>query len=205
MQTYPERFKKAAVKKVLEPGINQKNLALKLGIAASTIRRWKKIYKDELLEEVEQKFFSKIEPEEEEEIDIDKLLAEYERIDMSKNELNLEDAIDKIVEKGKLPVDYSQQERYVMVSKARNLKLEEQGMFFRRTGIHSGHIKLWEEELLSMAKKEVDKSEYIKKLEEENKKLHKQLKESEREKKELKILIGLKKKYQSLFKEDEEN
>ena len=205
MRHFSENFKKAVIRKVLIPGVQQNEVALKLNISLHTLRKWKGKYGKELKLETERDFLDSIQPEEEEEVDIDSLLREYERTNLSKNELNLESAIDKIIEKGTNPIDYSHKEKYVMVRKVRSLKPEEHGIFFRRTGIHSGHITLWEEELLQMAKEEVDKSDYIKKLEEENKKLQKQLKGSEREKKELKVLIGLKKKYQSLFKEDEEN
>jgi predicted glycosyltransferase involved in capsule biosynthesis len=78
-------------------------------------------------------------------------------------------------------------------------------VFFRRAGLHSEHIKLWEDEILAMGKKEMDKSDYIKNLEEENKKLNKKLKELERDKKELQVLIELKKKYPTLFKGDGED
>lgn len=205
MQLYPERFKKAAVKKALEPGIRHKDLAIKLGISIDTLSNWKKLYMDELIEEVEKDFFDQIQPEEEDEIDIDKLIAEYDRKDMSAERVHQEQTIDKILERGTLPSEYTPQEKYIMINKIRNMKQEEVGVFLRRAGIRSEHIKSWEEELLSMAKKNSDMNDYIKKLEEKTRKLEKQLKESEREKKELKVLIGLKKKYRDLFKEDEED
>lgn len=63
---------------------------------------------------------------------------------------------------------------------------------------------MWEDEILAMGKKESDRDAIIKKLEDENKQLRKQLKESEKEKRELEILIELKKKYKTLFKQDGE-
>ncbi len=74
----------------------------------------------------------------------------------------------------------------------------------RSYSLQSGHIRQWEDEILSMGKKHTDQDELIKKLEQENKELRKKLKESERDKRELEILIELKKKYKTLFEQDED-
>lgn len=205
MQTYTENFKKSLVKKVLIPGVNLQDVANKLNISPSTITRWKRTYGKELQLEVEKEFLDSIQPEEEEEIDIDQLIKEFERKDMPEKRLEQEQTIDKLLEKGKHPIEYTQQEKFLLIEKIRSLQDSELGVFCRKTGIKNQHIKLWEEELFKMAKNEINQSEKIKELEEENKKLQKQLKESEKEKKELKILIGLKKKYQNLFNEEEAN
>lgn len=206
MRTYSERFKKEVVKKALTPGIIMKEVCQKLNIDYSTILRWKKIYATEVQTEAENIVLATIQAEEEEEkIDIDELLAKSERQEMSCEKLHLEETIDRILKEGKLPSKYKLQEKYAIVNKFRSLKKEEQGRFFRRAGLRSQYITLWEEEILSMGKKEVDKSDYIKKLEDENKTLNKKLKELERDKDELQILIKLKKKYTTLFKEDGED
>jgi transposase-like protein len=200
-----EKFKKEVVKKILTPGVVQKDICEKLNITYHTITKWKSKYRKEIQAEVEQQVLDSIQPEVEEDVDIEKLLFEIERSDLSEEKLNQEQTIDKILSKGKLPKDYNRQEKYSIVQKARSLEGSELGMFYRRAGLQSQHIKLFEEELISMSKKEIDKSDYIKKLEAENKKLQKHNKELERDKNELQILIELKKKYPTLFKNGEED
>jgi hypothetical protein len=56
-----------------------------------------------------------------------------------------------------------------------------------------------------MSKKQIDKDEYIKKLESEKKTLLKQVKNLERDKRELEFLIEIKKKHPRLFGEDKES
>ena len=205
MRHCTEKFKKEVVKKILTPGVLMNEVCQKLNIREETARKWRRKYQKELQFEVENKFLESIQPIKEEEINIDMLLAEYDRKDLPPKEKEKEQTIDRILEQGKLPIQYEHQEKYLLVHKFRQLQTDKQGMLLRKAGLQSNHIKLWEEELLTMAKKNLDKNDYIKQLEEQNKKLQKQLKESEREKKELKILIELKKKYQDLFKEDEDN
>ena len=51
--SYSEKFKKQVVKKVLSPGIVQNDICRKLKISPSTIRKWRRIYTDELRPEIE--------------------------------------------------------------------------------------------------------------------------------------------------------
>lgn len=136
----------------------------------------------------------------EEPIDLEKLLleAEPETIQLELETLNR-------IEKGKSPTQYKALEKYVIIHHLKKLTADEAGIFLRSYGLQSGHIQQWEDEILVMGKKHMDQDELIKKLEEENKQLQKQLKEAERDKRELEILIELKKKYKTLFKQDGED
>lgn len=102
MRNYTENFKKAVVKKILILGIQLKEMAEKLNIFTSTIWKWRKQFGEELQLEIEKEFLDTIKPEEEEEIDIDYLIAENERKNISVKELKIEQTIDKILEKGNL-------------------------------------------------------------------------------------------------------
>lgn len=198
MRIYSENFKKQVVKKVLTDGIKQREICRKLDLAENTVRAWRRTYSDEVKKEIEQvdidAFFV------EEEVDIEKLLAEAEP-----EKIKQEKAIvESIIEKRKIPSEYTISEKYAIISMIRKLSREQVGIALRKYGLHSQHIKVWEDEILSMGKKQINHDEYIKKLEAENKELKKQLKNSEKEKHELEVLIELKKKYKTLFKEDGE-
>jgi hypothetical protein len=115
-----------------------------------------------------------------------------------------QEALDRI-QKGLPPSQYKSVEKYVIIKHLMQLSETETGVFLRSYGLQSGHIRQWEDEILAMGKKHLDQDEIIKRQEEEIKHLRKQLKESEREKRELEILIELKKKYKTLFKQDGED
>jgi len=198
MREYTMNFKKQVVKKVLTDGISQIAVCRKLNLSASTVLIWKKKYGEEVKKEIEQinidAFFV------EEEVDIDKLLAQSEP-----ESVNSERSIvEKIIEKRKTPIEYTISEKFAILMMIRKLSKDNVGHTMRRYGLHSDHLKLWEEEILIMGKKQINQGEYIKKLEEENKLLKKQLKNTERDKHELEIMIELKKKYKNLFKEEGE-
>jgi transposase-like protein len=80
------------------------------------------------------------------------------------------------------------------------------GEWLRQHGLHSEHLPLWEQELTSIMKdKQTDMRNDNANLRKENKRLQK---ENERQKKalaEAAILLTLKKKFQNLFVEDEED
>lgn len=198
MHGYSENFKKQVVKKVLTDGIKQREICRKLHLNEKTVHSWRKKYSNEIKDEINQlninSFFV------EEEVDIEKLLAESEPV-----EIKLEtQAVEQIIAKGKIPSQYTIPEKYAIMSLFRKLSKDQFGQTLRTYGLQSQHIKLWEDEILFMGKKQINHDEYIKKLEAENKELKKQLKNSEKEKYELKVLIELKKKYKSLFKEEGE-
>jgi transposase-like protein len=195
---YTEEFKKQVVKKVLSPGVLIKEVCRKLKVSTSSIQDWKKLYGDEVRSEVMQIDIEKILFEEP--VDVEKMLLEAEP-EAKQREL---EAMNRI-EKGKPASQYKTLEKYVIIHHLKKLTADEAGIFLRSYGLQSGHIRQWEEEILAMGKKHVDQDELIKRLEEENKQLRKQLKESERDKRELEILIELKKKYKNLFKQDGED
>ncbi len=194
---HTDEFKKQVVKKVLSPGVFIKDVARKLKISPHTIGIWKKLYGDEVKAKVVQIDIDRILYEEP--VDIEKLLLEAEP-EEKQQEL---EALSRI-EKGKPATQYKTQEKYVIIHHLSKLSAEEAGAFLRSYGLRGGHIRQWEDEILSMGKEHANQDELIKKLEEENKELRKKLKESERDKRELEILIELKKKYKTLFKQDGE-
>jgi len=195
---YTEEFKKQVVKKVLSPGVFIKDIAGKLKLSTHSITVWKKLYGDEVKAEIVQIDIDRLLHEEP--VDIEKLLLEAEP-EAKQREL---EALNRI-EKGKSPARYKTLEKYVIIHHLKKLSADEAGIFLRSYGLQSGHIRKWEEEILAMGKKHMDQEELIKKLEEENKQLRKQLKETERDKRELEIIIELKKKYKTLFKQDGED
>jgi transposase-like protein len=195
---YTEAFKKQVVKKVLSPGIVMTEIAEKLKIHPGTVGEWKKRYGEEMKAEIVELNLDRLLYEEP--VDIERLLREAEPA----TERREQEALDRI-QKGLPPSQYKSVEKYVIIHHLKKLSDTEAGVFLRSYGLQSGHIRQWEDEILTMGKKQMDQDELIKKLEEENKQLRKQLKESEREKRELEILIELKKKYKTLFKQDGED
>jgi transposase-like protein len=195
---YTEEFKKQVVKKVLSPGVLLIEVARKLKVSKEAINRWKKIYTEEVKSEIVQINVEAL--LQEEKIDIDKLLLEAEKPE-DRREMEI---ISKI-EKGRSPSHYTKLEKYAIITHLKKMTGEQAGIFLRSYGLQGGHIKMWEDEILVMGKKQLDQNEIINRLETEIKLLRKQLKESERDKRELEILVELKKKYKNLFKEEGEN
>jgi len=198
---YSEEFKRQVVVKVMSPGIVTKDICRKLGVHVSTVREWRGLYGEELKAEIE-RIWTEYREEKpvEEKVDIEALLREAtirENIDVKEDMLPV---LGEVLASGKRIDQYALEEKYVIVTKVRALESDEKGRFLRINGFKLEHIRKWEDELLAMTKNKIKNDEYIKRLEEENRKLKKDLKESELEKKELKILIELKKKYPNLFK-----
>ena len=194
---FTEDFKKQVVKKMLSPGVIQIDIARKLNMSTSAMWEWKRLYGEEVKAEIIQINVAALLHEEK--IDIEKLLLDAEP-EEKKREIDL---LNKI-EKGRHPSHYAPTEKYAVISHLKKLSGEQIGIFMRSYGLHSQHIKMWEDEILSMGKQHLDQNEIIKRQEEEIKTLRKQLKESERDKRELEILIELKKKYKRLFKQEGE-
>ena len=195
---YNEEFKKQVVKKVLTPGVVQKDIARKLHVSNTTIREWRLKYAKEVQSEVVQINVEALLTEEK--IDIDQLLMNAEP-EEKRNEL---EAINRIP-KGQDPSHYTNPEKYAMIMHLKKLPKDSSGAFLRNYGLQTGHIRQWEDEILAMGKKQLDANEIIRKQEEEIKLLKKQLKNAERDNRELEILIELKKKYKHLFGEDGED
>ncbi|MBN2041857.1 MAG: transposase [Spirochaetes bacterium] len=76
MQDYSPEFKKDAVRKVLEASGKYIEIAYKTGISVKLLYEWRRIYQDEVLEEMKTDFLSGILRACAEETDIDKLLSE---------------------------------------------------------------------------------------------------------------------------------
>jgi transposase-like protein len=198
MYEYSENFKKQVVKKVLTDGVTQIEVCRKLHISMHSIINWKKRYAEEMKNEVKridvESFFI------EEEVDIDKLLMAGE----PETERTEKETLEKIIAGQKIPSEYTTAEKYAIISVFRKMSEDKIGAALRSCGIQSKHIKLWEDEIIKMGEKRIGTDDYTKRLEDEVKDLKKKLKNSEKEKHELEILIELKKKYSSLFKEEGE-
>lgn len=199
---YTEKFKKEVVKKALSPGVIQTDMCRKLKISPSSVQDWKKKYKQEVEKEIAEIDIATILKEEE--IDLERMLKRAEQTEAEEEETE-ELTIDKIISPGRKSKELKASEKSAIVTEYRKLSQREAGSFLRRYGLHSQEIKLWEGEILSMGKKQIDKDEYIKKLEFEKKALEKRVKNLERDKHELEYIIEIKKKYPQLFGEDEDS
>lgn len=200
---YTEKFKKEVVKKALSPGVIQKDICRKLKISETSIYTWKKKYRSEVEKEIIEIDVAEILKEEE--IDIDRMLRETDVVEADHEDNKEELTVDKIFSQYKKPNQFKNNEKLVIVTAYRKLGIDASGSFLRRYGLHSQEIKLWEDEILRMSKKQIDKDEYINKLEEEIKQLRKANKNLERDKRELEFIVEIKKKYPQLFGEDEGN
>lgn len=203
---YSEEFKRQVVVKVMSPGVVTRDICRKLDIHASTVREWRCQYGEELKAEIE-RIWTEYREEKpvKEKVDIEALLREATIRENSGEKEDLLPVLGEVLACGKRIDQYALEEKYVIVRKVRALESDEKGRFLRINGFKLEHIRKWEDELLAMVKNKIKNDEYIKRLEEENRRLKKDLKESELENKELKILIELKKKYLNLFKSGEED
>lgn len=204
MVLYTEDFKKQVVRKMLSPGVVVVDLCRKLSISSSAAQRWKKLYSGEVGQQIHSIDLDAIlyEPP----VDVDELLRKAEQNDFARagGSETLAQQVDQIRCKGKDPSQYTDAEKYALVMSLRVMAGDQQGILLRQLGLQGAHIRLWEDQLMAMSKKPISADEYTKRLEDENKRLKKQLSESERDVRELKILIELKKKFPSLFQQDED-
>lgn len=200
---YTEKFKKEVVKKALSPGIFLTDICRKLKISPSAVQSWKKKYRSEVEKEIIEIDVAEILKEEE--VDLDRMLREVELLEKEQEDETGELTIDKIFSPDRKSKELKNSEKAIIVTAYRRLAKEEIGLFLRRYGLHSQEIKLWEGEILRMGKKQIDKDEYIKKLEAEKKALEKRVKNLERDKHELEYVIEIKKKYPQLFGVDEDS
>jgi transposase-like protein len=199
---YSESYKKQVVRKVLSNGVILTDVARKLNIARNTIDRWKKTYAAEVQVEVEEVDLSEILREEV--VDVEALLRDAERKDLQERtgSAALARQVEELSASSKAPGAFNDRDKYAIVSVVRALGQDKRGAFLRSRGIDDRYIKLWEEELLDMSKGSVDRNEYVKKLEFENRLLKKQLADTQRDKHELEVIIELKKKHPRLFQSD---
>jgi transposase-like protein len=201
---YSERFKRQVVKKALSSGMIQTDMCKKLGLSISTLHKWKKVYADEMRNEIEEVDIAALLIEDK--VDIEELLkrAEHQELAAESGSQVIADHIDRIEQSGKNAGEYDQADKYAVVRAARHLEGTKRTVFLRKLGLCERHINQWEEELIKMSKHPITNDERVKTLEDENKRLKKQLAEAERDKHELEVLIELKKKYHRLFEPDEE-
>lgn len=201
---YSEDFKKQVVRKVLASGVVITEVAAKLHVSTYSIHRWKKIYKDEVAEEVPRVDLSNILKDEP--VDVDQMLRDAELGQSVKGQGGkaLEAQALSVLGSVKGLGSFSERDKYAILKTVRAMSQKERGPFLRRYGLSDRQINLWEEELLDMSKETIKNDEYVKRLEEENKRLKKELATSERDNHELKVLIELKKKYHQLFESEEE-
>ena len=200
---YTEKFKKEVVKKALSPGVIQTDICRKLKIGKSSVSNWKRKYRAEVEKDIVE--IDVVSILKEEEIDLNRMLKEADRLEKEQQEDREELTIDRIFSPGRKSKGLKESEKSAIVTEYRKLTQGEAGTFLRKYGLHSQEIKLWEGEILAMGKKQIDKDEYIKKLEGEKKTLEKQVKNLERDKRELEFIIEIKKKYPQLFGVDEDN
>lgn len=97
-------------------------------------------------------------------------------------------------------------EKLSLLLESQNLTDETKGEWLRQHGLHSEHLQLWEQELVNiMNDKQTDLKSENSELKKTNKQLEKEIKRQEKALAELAILISLKKKYPSLYEENQDD
>jgi len=103
-----------------------------------------------------------------------------------------------------IPSQRNPGEKLALLLENQTIPDEAKGEWLRQHGLHSEHLQLWEQELVSiMNDKQSDLKTENTELKKTNKQLQKDLKRQEKALAELAILISLKKKYPNLFEENE--
>jgi len=201
---YTEDFKKQVVKKLLSPGMTLRDVCRKLKISEGAAGKWKRRYGSEVQQEIQNIDIEALlyEPP----VDVEELLRKADQDELTKanGDETLAQQVDQIRRKGKDSSQYTDAEKYALVMSLRVMTGDQQGIWLRQLGLQTAHIRLWEEQLMTMSKKPIAADAYTKQLEGEVKLLKKQLTEAERDVRELKILIELKKKFPGLFQQDED-
>jgi transposase len=97
----------------------------------------------------------------------------------------------------------SSKEKYQLLMESARIPEEKLGEFLRERGLHSEHLKLWDQELREMVtKKEDKKDKKLRELIKRNKELEKELARKEKALAETAALLVLKKKLEILLGED---
>lgn len=97
-------------------------------------------------------------------------------------------------------------EKLSLLLESRTVSLDGMGDWLRSHGLHSEHLPMWEQELVTMASVNENKTRNdTAELRKENKRLKKELARKEKALAEAAVLLTLKKKHQTLFEVDEEN
>jgi transposase-like protein len=96
-------------------------------------------------------------------------------------------------------------EKLSLLLESKKITPETLGEWLRQHGLHSEHLKLWEQELSTMANDNQNKEkEETAKLRKENRELRKDLARKEKALAEAAVLLTLKKKFPTLFEDNEE-
>lgn len=97
-------------------------------------------------------------------------------------------------------------EKLSLLLESQGLPEDEKGEWLRQRGLHSEHLQLWEQELTNfMNDKQTKLKTENSELKKVNKQLQKELKRKDKALSELAILISLKKKYPSLYEENQDD
>jgi transposase-like protein len=96
-------------------------------------------------------------------------------------------------------------EKLALLLESKTIGPEALGEWLRRNGLHTEHLGLWEQELVTMANtgEKKDKDDRAK-LRKENRELKKELARKEKALAEAAVLLTLKKNYPTLFEDNEE-
>ena len=96
-------------------------------------------------------------------------------------------------------------EKLALLLESRSIGPDNIGEWLRRHGIHTEHLRLWEQELATMASNgEGTEKDENARLRKENRELKKELARKEKALAEAAVLLTLKKKHLTLFEQDEE-
>jgi len=123
------------------------------------------------------------------------------RIKQSKNGTLSLDACDALT-----PSQRSPGEKLSLLLDSRTVSESQKGEWLRQHGLHSEHIPLWEQELISiMNDKQTDLRDRYAALKKDHKRLQKENERQQKALAEAAILLTLKKKYPNLFADSEED
>ena len=104
------------------------------------------------------------------------------------------------------PGNRSTQEKFRILLESKSIPEAEFGEWLRKNGLHSEHLPLWEQELNMTINDKTDKTAArIKELEQENKRLKKELYRKEKALAETAALLTLKKKANAIWGDGEED
>lgn len=106
----------------------------------------------------------------------------------------------------KNPRNFSNKEKYQLLLESSSLSDNELGTFLRERGIHSEHLKLWNNEIREIVTKKADKKDKkIKELKKRTKQLERELARKEKALAEAAALLVLKKKLEGILEEDKDD
>ena len=108
-------------------------------------------------------------------------------------------------EEGVSPHQRNPGEKLALLLESRSLSEEEKGEWLRQHGLHGEHLRVWEQELITMMNsKHSDMNEAYAAVKKENKRLTRELKRKDKALADAAVLLTLKKKYRDLFAEEGE-